>query len=109
LIAQRQQASAANTPLLNVPDEQGQGLASPINLPSPQTASTGPVVNTPTLSFTPAQDRKLSIEIPEATTPAMFGLGMGLDMAYDKRGSSLVMSDQLDLLERGESSILKKK
>lgn len=106
LIAQRQQASAVNTPLLNVPDEQGQGLASPINLPSPQTASTGPVVNTPTLSFTPAQDRKLSIEIPEATTPAMFGLGMGLDMAYDKRGSSLVMSDQLDLLERGESSIL---
>ena len=105
LIAQRQQASAANTPLLNVPDEQGQGLASPINLPSPQTASTGPVVNTPTLSFTPAQDRKLSIEIPEATMPAMFGLGMGLDMAYDKRGSSLVMSDQLDLLERGESSI----
>jgi hypothetical protein len=32
----------------------------------------------------------------------MFGLGMGLDLAHDKRGSSLVMSDHLDRLERGE-------
>lgn len=103
LLVQRNRSSLVETPLLNVPEEQGKGLASPINLPSPNTIAGNREAGTPSFQVTPAEDRKLSIEIPETSRQAMFGLGMGLEMAYDKRGSSLVMSDQLDLLERGKS------
>ena len=100
LLAERQDARLA-TPLLNLPDSNGKGLASPINIPSPQTSEA--VNGTPSLTLSSAPDKRLSIAtVEEPPKSKMFGLGMGLDLAHDKRGSSLVMSDHLDRLERGK-------
>ena len=99
LLAERQDARLA-TPLLNLPDSEGKGLASPINIPSPQTSEA--VNGTPSFTLSAAPERRLSMATAEAPKSKMFGLGMGLDLAHDKRGSSLVMSDHLDRLERGK-------
>lgn len=93
------QTKAIATPSLGVPPSEKFGLASPITLPSPQ-AIAEVMRRDPNLSLP-----QISRQGDEAEGPQeVFGLGMGVDLAMNKRLSSLVMSDQLDKLERGELS-----
>jgi hypothetical protein len=95
------------TPQLGVPTSQITGLASPIDILSPQTVNRSGVEIRTSLPDTPvpAEDDTVKVNrlsVARAENPIMFGLGMGFDIGFDKRGSSLVMSDQLDALEKGK-------
>ncbi|GHJ89057.1 hypothetical protein NliqN6_5459 [Naganishia liquefaciens] len=89
-------AKAVNQELL-VPAHRGQLLASPIDLTSPQ------IDNSPQpQSLLVTRPDALSIEPPPDGSTTVHGLGMGIDMDDEeaKRGSAVVISSQLDILER---------
>lgn len=92
-----ERAKAENQELL-VPGNPGQLLASPIDLASPQVDN-----GTQPSSLLAVRSTALLEEASADGSMTVHGLGMGIDMDDDeaKRGSALVISSQLDILERG--------
>lgn len=88
----------AETQELLVPGNPGQLLASPIDLASPQVDN-----NTQPQSLLAVRSTALLEEPSADGSMTVHGLGMGIDMDDEeaKRGSAVVISSQLDILERG--------
>lgn len=95
-LLEAESVKAENQELL-VPANRGQLLASPIDLASPQVDSDPPP---PSLLMVDSAALMTQPSANDSTT--VHGLGMGIDMDEEaKRGSAVVISSQLDILERG--------